>query len=126
MRGSAEEEKEVGGAVTMTYDEAEALFAEADEDGNQVLDYAEFARVWDAMRGNAEEEKEVRAKFAQIDKDDSGFISKEEMINVISSSNQYLGDSSLLSSAAKIVNCLDMDQDGKVSYPEFLLAWRYR
>ena len=60
--------EKVGGAVTMSDDEAEALFAEvtskiqlnaanplkADEDGNQVLDYAEFARVWDAMRGSAE------------------------------------------------------------------------
>ena len=29
-------------------------------------------------------------------------------------------------SALQAVAALDVDQDGKVSYPEFLLAWKFR
>ena len=68
---------------------------QADQDGNHSLDYSEFVRVWDTIRGDVEvlhvfpskpnsvskilfyqDEKEIRKQFCNLDTDDSGFISK--------------------------------------------------
>ena len=39
----------------------------------------------------------VRAEFARLDRDSSGFITKEEMSAVIADSDQFIGDNSLVS-----------------------------
>ena len=54
--------------------------------------------------------------------DNSGFITKEEMLEVIAS-----GVSGPKADEAKAaIDQLDVDQDGKVSYPEFLLVMKFK
>ena len=67
-------------------------------------------------------------------------LSSEEMLNVICGFSHLSGDkvsrinliysiysfSPKMLEAEKCVADIDVDKDGKVSYPEFLLVWKYR
>lgn len=114
--------EKVGGSMTEA--EAKALINEADKDGNQGVDYSEFTRLWSAIRGEGEEEKEIRKEFRKLDTDASGFITRDEMLAVIINCDHFTGDKMV--EAKKCVDELDVDRDGRVSYPEFLLVWKYR
>merc|ERR1711970_685873 len=110
----------VGG--DMSNADATALIKAADKDGNMGIDFSEFAKLWEALHGEAEAEAEIRAGFAKLDVDKSGFISKDEMVATISSG--FTGDK--LEEAKKALDQMDVDKDGKVSYPEFLLVMKYK
>merc|ERR1712098_1026634 len=99
---------------------ATALIKAADKDGNMGIDFSEFAKLWEALHGEAE--AEIRAGFAKLDVDNSGFITKDEMVATISSG--FTGDK--LEEAKKALDQMDVDKDGKVSYPEFLLVMKYK
>merc|ERR1719347_6061 len=115
--------KKVGGS--MTEEEAERLIELADQDGNKGLDYSEFTKVWAAVKGNIYEESFIREEFRKIDKDGSGFIDKEEMLNKMQT-GQGFADGLQISEAQKCIDELDVDKDGRVSYPEFLLVYKYK
>ena len=85
----------------------------------------------------------MRDEFAKLDTDKSGYITKDEMVTVISS--EFQGDKvSVLNKlnmsgldldnffafqieeAKKAIDKLDVDKDGKVSYPEFILVMKYK
>merc|ERR1712073_277847 len=90
--------------------EAQALVKAADKDGNQGIDFGEFAQLWQALHG--EDEGKIRAEFGKLDTDNSGYITKDEMVAVISS--EFQGDK--MEEAKKAIDKLDVDKDGKVSY----------
>merc|ERR1711894_509549 len=54
-----------------------------DKDGNEGIDFEEFAQLWTALHGA--EEGKMRDEFAKLDTDKSGYITKDEMVTVISS-----------------------------------------
>merc|ERR1712042_300961 len=108
----------VGG--DMSNADATALIKAADKDGNMGIDFSEFAKLWEALHGEAE--AEIRAGFAKLDADKSGFITRDEMVATISSG--FTGDK--LEEAKKALDQMDVDKDGKVSYPEFLLVMKYK
>ena len=57
-----------------------------------------------------------------MDTDNSGYITKEEMLEVVSN-----GVSGIKADDAKAaIDQLDVDKDGKVSYPEFLLVMKFK
>merc|ERR1712013_632186 len=64
----------VGG--DMSNADATALIKAADKDCNMGIDFSEFAKLWEALHGEAE--AEIRAGFAKLDVDKSGFITKDE------------------------------------------------
>merc|ERR1712117_575450 len=119
---SADELKTLIGKVggEMADAEAKALIHAADKDGNQGIDFGEFAQLWQALHG--EDENKIRAEFAKLDTDKSGYITRDEMVNVISS--EFQGDK--MEEAKKAIDKLDVDKDGKVSYPEFILVMKYK
>merc|ERR1712071_542656 len=98
----------VGG--DMSEADAAALIHAADKDGNMGIDFSEFAKLWEALHG--EGEAEIRKEFTKLDTDSSGFITKDEMIAVISDCDHFTGD---VDEAKKCVAELDVDQDGRVS-----------
>merc|ERR1712228_470439 len=114
--------EKVGG--NMTEGEAKALIKQADKDANEGIDFSEFEKLWAAIKGGGEDEAEIRKEFKALDTDNSGFITKEEMLAVISDCEHFTGDK--MEEAKKCVSELDVDDDGKVSYPEFLLVWKYK
>jgi len=112
----------VGGK--MTEGEARALVRQADRDGDGAIDFSEFSRLWSDIRGEGEEEVEIREEFFRMDSDNSGFITRDEMLSIILGCTHFTSDK--VEEAKKCVADLDVDQDGRVSYPEFLLVWKYR
>ena len=66
----------------------------ADRDGNDVVDYAEFEKLWNQIRGDSEvyiyfqnflrndfctfmqNERKIRKEFSKLDTDKSGFITR--------------------------------------------------
>merc|ERR1712008_285776 len=60
----------VGGDMSQA--DATALIKAADKDGNMGIDFSEFAKLWEALHG--EGEAKLRADFAKLDTDSSGFI----------------------------------------------------
>jgi len=65
----------VGGK--MTEGEARALVRQADRDGDGAIDFSEFSRLWSDIRGEGEEEMEIREEFSRFDSDNSGFITRD-------------------------------------------------
>merc|ERR1719507_241873 len=114
--------EKVGGS--MTEGEAKGLIHQADKDGNESIDFSEFSKLWAAIKGEGEGEKEIRKEFSKLDVDNSGFITKDEMLTVITDCDHFAGDK--MEEAKKCIAELDVDKDGRVSYPEFLLVWKYK
>ena len=69
--------------------EAKALIHAADKDGNQGIDFNEFAKFWETLHGESDVRLElcnvnlylfvtqaVREEFSKIDADKSGYITK--------------------------------------------------
>jgi len=123
---TSEELKNLIGKVggSMSEGEAQALIHKADKDGNKGIDMSEFTDLWATIRGDGPGESEIRNEFMKLDIDSSGFITKDEMLTIIASCPNFAGDKG--DEAQKCVAELDVDQDGRVSYPEFLLVWKYR
>merc|ERR1712073_12785 len=93
--------EKVGGS--MSEGEAKGLIHQADKDGNESIDFSEFSK---------------------LGTDNSGYITKDEMISVITDCDHFSGDK--MAEAKKCIAELDVDKDGRVSYPEFLLVWKYK
>merc|ERR1712141_637450 len=87
--------------------EAKALIHAADKDGNMGIDFGEFAKFWEALHGD--DEGKIRAEFGKLDTDNSGYITRDKM-----------------EEAKKAIEKLDVDKDGRVSYPEFILVMKYK
>merc|ERR1712098_913923 len=62
----------VGG--DMSNADATALIKAADKDGNMGIDFSEFAKLWEALHGEAE--AEIRAGFAKLDVDKADLLQK--------------------------------------------------
>ena len=65
----------------------------------------------------------MRRAFNKLDLNRDGYITKEELTS-------YLTHSGLLpnESEEKAVKCftrLDLNGDGKISYPEFVMGWKF-
>merc|ERR1712227_824489 len=100
--------EKVGGS--MTEGEAKGLIHQADKDGNESIDFSEFSKLWAAIKGEGEGEQEIRKEFSKLDTDNSGFITKDEMISVISSSSDHFsGDK--MEEAKKCIAELDVAKD---------------
>merc|ERR1712133_64961 len=106
--------EKVGGS--MTEGEARGLIHQADKDGNEGIDYSEFSKLWAAIKGEGQDELEIRKEFVKLDTDSSGFITKDEMMAIITDCDHFSGDK--MEEAEKCVAELDVDEDGRVSYPE--------
>ena len=82
--------------------------------------------MWQGLKGingGGEEEKEIRKEFDRMDIDKSGYISKEEIIKMITSNNCLRN---MEAEAKKCLDEIDVDGNGMISYPEFLMVWKFK
>ena len=72
-------------------------------------------RFWKESFGQPTLEEEIKKAFKQYDTNGDGFITKEELLSIIS-----------IEDAEKSLNNIDIDGDGKISYLEFKLKfWNF-
>jgi len=92
---------------------------------NGSLDLDEFLVNWSLFKQKLdeddEEEDEIREAFKLYDQDGDGYITKDEMLSALT---QMGFVRNCEEEAAKCMDEMDLDKDGKVSYAEFVLRWR--
>ena len=93
-------------------EEIKAIFHKVDVNKTDVINYTEFLAATLETQGAIEEYRLAEA-FDAIDSDDSGYISRENLRNI-------LGDRSDEKLIDQLIAEADFRKDGRVSYEEFL------
>jgi len=94
------------------------MFDSLDVNRNGVVHYTEFLAATLETQGHIEEQRLAEA-FDQLDSDDTGYISKENMCSILGKncSSKYVKE---------LIASIDIDRDGKISYDDFLNAFGQR
>ncbi|KAK9209711.1 hypothetical protein WN944_002079 [Citrus x changshan-huyou] len=117
---------------TLSYDELKAGLAKlgsmltesdikqymqaADIDGNGTIDYIEFITAT-MQRHKLERFEHLYKAFQYFDKDNSGYISVDELETAFKEYN--MGDDATIATINEIMSEVDRDKDGSISYDEF-------
>jgi len=88
------------------------IFNSMDVNKNGVIMYTEFIAATLEAQGHIEEERVAEA-FDRLDSDDSGFISRKNLM-------EFLGSEATSQEIQDLINEIDKDGDGELSYAEFL------
>lgn len=93
-------------------------FKSVDIDGSGLIHYTEFLAATLEAQGHIEEERLAEA-FDRLDSDDSGFITKQNLKDI-------LGTSYSKESVDKLVQEVDIEKNGKISFEEFVALFRVK
>lgn len=96
--------------------ESRRIFKAIDIDGTGKIRYTEFLAATIEARGAISEERLAEA-FDRIDSDDSGYISVENL-------RDMLGDDFAVEELEAIIKEADLTNDNRISYAEFLALWQ--
>ncbi|XP_063685150.1 uncharacterized protein LOC134819254 [Bolinopsis microptera] len=99
------DEKEVG-----------VMISEVDSDGSGEIDFAEFCTLMARQMEKSDPEMVYKKAFAIFDKKHDGFIDPSELKHIMTNIGEDMGDSEI----AEMMKEADVDNDGKLSYDEFL------
>jgi len=110
--------KEVLQVYEYTDEEMEFMFQAMDLDGTGLVHYSEFLAATIESHGKISEEQ-VAECFDRLDNDDSGYISRENIVDL-------LGGNIPQSYIDHIMLEADLNNDNKISYKEFLGLWDER
>ena len=113
--------EELGEAMAMfgqQYDEREMkeLMLEIDKDGNNTIDFHEFATLMVRKMHWSDSEERLKQVFEKCDTDGSGKISPEELRDFL---QKVLGQTLTDEELGEMMNEVDEDGDGEISYEEF-------
>nr|DAD23359.1 TPA_asm: hypothetical protein HUJ06_024822 [Nelumbo nucifera] len=98
--------------------EVKQLMEAADVDGNGTIDYIEFITAT-MHRHKLERDEHLYKAFQHFDKDQSGFITRDELETAM---KEYgMGDEA---SIREIISEVDTDNDGRINYEEFCTMMR--
>ncbi|XP_073134384.1 uncharacterized protein [Henckelia pumila] len=92
----------------LTEDELRDMIHEVDTDGNGTIEFPEFVNL---MEMDADDD--LREAFNLFDKDKNGYISADEL-------QQVIGDALTDEEIVEIIQEADLDGDGQVNYEEFV------
>ncbi|KAJ0977969.1 hypothetical protein J5N97_013443 [Dioscorea zingiberensis] len=94
--------------------EVKQLMEAADADGNGTIDYEEFITATMHMN-RMDREDHLYTAFQYFDKDNSGYITKEELEQTLKEQGMYDGQE-----IKEIISDADADNDGRINYDEFV------
>ncbi|GFZ22011.1 calcium-dependent protein kinase 33 [Actinidia rufa] len=94
------------------------LALKADVDGNGTIDYIEFITAT-MHRHKLEREEHLYKAFQYFDKDNSGFITRDELETAMK--DYGMGDAATIK---EIISEVDSDNDGRINYEEFCTMMR--
>jgi len=92
------------------------MISEVDQDGSGEIDFDEFLTLMAAKQANMTMEDELRGAFNVFDQDGSGYISAQELKQVL----ENLGESLTDEEVDEMMKEADLDSDGQVSFEEFV------
>ena len=80
--------------------------------GDGTLDFPEFLTMMSGKLESSEQERELQRAFQEFDRDGNGYISREELKEVMHSVGDKLTDDEL----DGMIKRADLDNDGQVDY----------
>lgn len=92
------------------------LIAEVDKNGNQRLDFQEFVAFMSKHWHERDQEAELRDAFRLFDRDNSGYITINELKQVMINMGEKLNQEEL----EDMMREADVNRDGKLDYQEFV------
>ena len=99
-------------------DEVEKIMKVIDVDKNGFIEYEEFLRAT-LNKDKLLSKENIKYAFDMFDKDGSGFISKEEIKAVLGKGKNNKKKDNVWKD---IINQIDLNQDGQISFEEFTEA----
>ncbi|XP_058089340.1 calcium-dependent protein kinase 2-like [Magnolia sinica] len=98
--------------------EVKQLMEAADADGNGIIDYDEFITATMHMN-RMDREEHLYTAFQYFDKDNSGYITTEELEQALKEYGMHDGRD-----IKEIISEVDADNDGRINYDEFCAMMR--
>merc|ERR1712100_990516 len=96
--------------------ELQALMEEVDKDKSGTIEFDEFVDLMSRPNKTQEQmEEEIKDAFLTFDADGSGFITREELIETLTT----MGDPVDEETITGMIQEADVDGDGKINYEEF-------
>merc|ERR1712205_248887 len=96
--------------------ELQALMDEVDADKSGTIDFEEFVNMMSRTnKSNEQMEDEIKTAFLTFDADGSGFITKEELIETLTTMGDPVDEETIVGMIAEA----DLDGAGKINYEEF-------
>ncbi|CAM4776317.1 unnamed protein product [Rotaria magnacalcarata] len=92
------------------------IMKEMDTDGNGSIEFDEFVKVMKHVYQRAYTDQEMRRAFKCFDTDNSGYITTSELHEVFRRLNRDISEHRI----SEVLSAVDMDNDGKISYEEFV------
>ncbi|OMO55375.1 Calcium-binding EF-hand [Corchorus capsularis] len=99
-----------------TEEELRNMINEVDIDGNGTIEFGEFLNLMARKLKEAEAEEELKEAFRVFDKDQDGYISPNELRQVMINIGEKLTEEEL----DMMIREADLDGDGQVNYDEFV------
>ncbi|KAJ1274051.1 hypothetical protein BS78_05G033400 [Paspalum vaginatum] len=98
--------------------EIQQLMEAADADGNGLIDYDEFVTATVHMN-KLDREEHLYTAFQYFDKDNSGYITREELEQALKEQGLYDAEK-----IKEVISDADSDNDGRIDYSEFVAMMR--
>ncbi|XP_028123940.1 calmodulin-like protein 8 isoform X2 [Camellia sinensis] len=99
-----------------TEEDLQSMISEVDVNGNGTIEFGEFLHLLATKMKESEAEEELKEAFKVFDKDQDGYISPNELRNVMFNLGERLTDEEV----EQMIRDADLDGNGLIDYKEFV------